>query len=150
VEVFSSLEERRNTNHALVEGRSKLVDRRVEIIEKCMQAVSLAGRAQTLVSYNALQSKRFEELRAANAKLDAYAPTIFTPEMQKELAEIQSMQFMCVHAGTIFFGPKSKDAGQALGRDPAAWTVTGTDLKPEFHEFLADMISEVQVLNAGQ
>ena len=115
--VSSVLEERRNSHRYTAELRAKIIETRLELLDKCTTSRSQIGRARTLWGFKTAENKRLLEAQR-QGKLESYVPTLFTPDMQKEFSAIQTLHFSCVQLGSVLFGPKTRSAGQEVNKRP--------------------------------
>ena len=138
--VSSALEESRNTRKQQVEGRTKIVEKRLDVIEKCATARSLVGRARTLLQFQDLEQRRLSKL--PKDAIEEQAPKLYSLEMQKEFAAIQTMHLACVDMGSLIFGPKSRAAALAVFKNPSRWIPDEKNEK--LNDFYDALVAEVQ------
>lgn len=113
--LSSELEEDRGRKAFEREHRSQMLQLRLSILESCERARFEAPRLKTLKDFRDLQYRRNSELEKTGAPLDEFTPKIYTVEMQREYAQIESDQMICQQMSSLMFGPKSRQASASVG-----------------------------------
>jgi hypothetical protein len=112
--LSSQLEEGRARRAFERDLRAQMLQRRLNVLEACGKARFLAPRLATLKGYLEVQYRRNAELDKQKASLDEFAPKVYTVEMQREYAQIESDQMMCRQMSSLYFGPKTREAASPV------------------------------------
>jgi hypothetical protein len=119
--VSSYLEEERSDRQFMQQLRARILDKRISVVEQCTHARSQFGRAKTLMGYKEIEEARLAALAKTSAPLEKVAPSVYSIEMQREFAAIQSEHFACVQMATLLFGPKTAKAALDINTDTSSW-----------------------------
>ena len=116
--VSSFLEERRDRSKFQLEFYSKMLDKRLAVVERCTTSRSLTARARDLKKFSDAENERLISTQKEGKGLPDPTFKYFSYEMQKELTSILSEYFSCIQMGSTLFGPKTAAAVRVLNESP--------------------------------
>ena len=136
--VSSYFTEQRATTEFTRQRRVETVKARLSIVEQCVRARFHSPRLDLLNYFREIENRRLATLDKATARAEEFVPKVFSLEMQREFAQLQSDQMTCTQMAKLLFGPKTDEATRQISigtwTDPTNSTLAG---------FFEAMISEV-------